>query len=271
METRLLNISEFSRLSGISRKTLIYYDSEGIFSPAAVGKNRYRLYSRRQLQVANVIFALREINVPLAEIKAFLEVRTPKKLVGLCLRQEEKIRQDMDKLLRIQEVIQSLHQATESAVAIKPGKIETLDLPPARLFMGPPIDSNEMPVIDQALTAFYEFCAARNIPQSHPLGSTTRLEAGGHTSRFRPYRFYYPAGRSVAGRLTVTRPGGRYVVGHAYGDYGMLDGLYKKLLRFIDKNRLTAVSDAYEEYILNEMALRDPDKYLARVIVRVKK
>ncbi len=266
MESALLPISEFSRLSGISRKTLIFYHTEGVFSPVAVGKNRYRLYSRRQLQVANVIVALREINLPLTEIKAFLQIRTPKKLVTLCRRQEEKIASEMAKFTRIREVIRSLEKATESAETVRPGTIEIRTFPSVRLFMGPPVESADMVAIDRALTAFYELAAANNVPQTHPLGSTTRLCG---TGPFRPYRFYYPAAASVAKKLTLTRPAGSYMVSHAYGDYGRLDSLYEKMLHFADKNTLTIQGDAYEEYILNEMALRNPDMYLARVIMQV--
>lgn len=269
MNEGLLSVSEFSRLSGISRKTLIFYDREGVFSPNRIGKNRYRLYSPRQLQVANVIVSLRDINVPLAEIKAFLGVRTPGKLADLCRRQEKRVAAELKKLGRARDVVQSLQAATESAADAKPGRIAEKDLPPARLFMGPPIVSTDMAAINEALSAFHELCAARDIPPAHPLGSVTGLSNIARAGEFRPARFYRPAGQEVADSLTTTRPGGRYLVGYARGDYGMLAGFYRRMLRHAKRKGYAILGDAYEEYLVSEMAVSNPGSYLARVGFRI--
>lgn len=269
MEERLLNISEFSRLSGISRKALIFYDNAGVFSPIKIGRNRYRRYSLRQLQVAGVIAALRAIDVPLPEIKEFLSVRTPRRLVELCRRQEARIRSELDTLTRTREIIRSLNLVTESAANAKPGTVRIVRLPPARLFMGPIIKTADPHGINEALAQFFELCAEKGVPQIHPLGSTTSLDGGAGESPFRPLRFYCPAGEAAPEALAVTRRGGNYLIGHGYGDYGMLDETYKKMLRFARKRGLEIEGVAYEEYVLSEMALRDPDSYLARVAIRV--
>ena len=266
-----LTIGEFSRLSGIGRKTLIFYDRTGVFPPAFIGKNRYRRYSHRQLQIANVILALREINVPLEEIKTFLNVRSPGALIELCGRQERRIRAEMEKLRGIDEVIQSLSNATESARSARPGKIEFVDLPAERLFMGADIGSVDMGGINDALSAFYELCARLNVPWTHPLGSVTRLPGAAEKSLFNPIRFYCPVGKRADKSIVTMRPAGTYAVCHAYGDYGKLAPLYRKMLRSIKRQNLVCTTDAYEEYVLSEMALHDPDSYLARVMIRVKK
>ena len=266
-----LTIGEFSRLSGIGRKTLIFYDRTGVFSPALVGKNRYRRYTHRQLQIATVILALREINVPLEEIKSFLNVRSPDALIELCGRQERRIRAEMEKLRDIDEFIQSLSNATESARNVCPGKIELVDLPAERLFMGVKINSADMGDINDALSAFYELCTEKNIPWSHPLGSVTRLPGASGKGSFSPIRFYCPVGKRVDKSIVALRPAGTYAICYAYGDYGKLDPLYRKMLRYIKGKKLVCAADAYEEYVLSEMALNDPDLYLARVMIRVEK
>lgn len=40
---------EFAKLCGVNKRTLHYYDEQGIFSPDHVGENHYRYYSARQL------------------------------------------------------------------------------------------------------------------------------------------------------------------------------------------------------------------------------
>jgi DNA-binding transcriptional MerR regulator len=57
-EDNLLNISDFSRIVGISPSTLRYYDTIGLFPPAVVGSennNRYRYYSPMQITTVKII------------------------------------------------------------------------------------------------------------------------------------------------------------------------------------------------------------------------
>jgi serine/threonine protein phosphatase PrpC len=66
-------IGEFSGRSGLSPKRLRTYAAEGLLAPAAVDPGSgYRYYSPGQLADAQVIDALRQAGVPLAEIRSFM-------------------------------------------------------------------------------------------------------------------------------------------------------------------------------------------------------
>lgn len=41
--TKLLTTAEFAKLHEVNKRTLHYYDSIGLFSPAQKGENQYRL------------------------------------------------------------------------------------------------------------------------------------------------------------------------------------------------------------------------------------
>ena len=69
----LMAIGEFSERSGLSAKRLRTYAAEGLLTPAAVDPTSgYRYYSPGQLADARVIDALRQANVPLADIRVFM-------------------------------------------------------------------------------------------------------------------------------------------------------------------------------------------------------
>jgi len=69
----LMAIGEFSDRSGLSAKRLRTYAAEGLLAPAAVDPGSgHRYYSPAQLRDAQVIDALRQANVPLASIRAFM-------------------------------------------------------------------------------------------------------------------------------------------------------------------------------------------------------
>jgi DNA-binding transcriptional MerR regulator len=68
-----MSIGEFARRSRLSAKALRLYDELGLLPPARVDKDSgYRLYEPGQLKRAGLIAALRQLQVPLAEIKAIL-------------------------------------------------------------------------------------------------------------------------------------------------------------------------------------------------------
>jgi DNA-binding transcriptional MerR regulator len=68
-----MSIGEFARGSRLSAKALRLYDELGLLRPARVDEaSGYRFYEPGQLGQARLIAALRQLQVPLAEIKAIL-------------------------------------------------------------------------------------------------------------------------------------------------------------------------------------------------------
>ena len=64
---------EFAALCGVTKHTLFHYDQLGIFSPVLKEENGYRFYSYAQIEVFHVISTLKELDIPLKEIKAYLD------------------------------------------------------------------------------------------------------------------------------------------------------------------------------------------------------
>ena len=68
-----MSIGEFASRSRLSAKALRLYDELGLLPPAWVDENSgYRFYEPSQLKQARLIAALRQLRVPLVEIKAIL-------------------------------------------------------------------------------------------------------------------------------------------------------------------------------------------------------
>jgi DNA-binding transcriptional MerR regulator len=69
----VFTIGEFSTASGIPVRTLRFYHDEGLLVPAAVDpETKYRSYDERNLERANVIVALRDLEFSLDDIRAIL-------------------------------------------------------------------------------------------------------------------------------------------------------------------------------------------------------
>jgi len=68
-----LSIGEFARRCRLSPKALRRYDEMGLLTPARVdAASGYRIYQVDQLEQARLVAALRQLDVPLADIKAIL-------------------------------------------------------------------------------------------------------------------------------------------------------------------------------------------------------
>lgn len=70
----MFKISEFSELTTISPRMLRHYDKLNLLKPALTQyENNYRFYTPEQINVANRILSLKNIGIPLKDIKAILD------------------------------------------------------------------------------------------------------------------------------------------------------------------------------------------------------
>lgn len=69
-----LTIGAFARLTGLSAKALRTYDASGMLPPASVDEaTGYRRYDRSQVETGRLIRRLRDLDVPLADIRAIID------------------------------------------------------------------------------------------------------------------------------------------------------------------------------------------------------
>lgn len=67
-----MKISEVAKLTGITVRTLHYYDEIGLLKPGKVTEAGYRLYSEKDLEVLQQILFFRELDFPLKDIQKIL-------------------------------------------------------------------------------------------------------------------------------------------------------------------------------------------------------
>lgn len=66
-------VKEVSEISGISVRTLHYYDEIGLLIPTEINEAGYRLYDDEAIERLQRILYLRELDLPLKEIKAIMD------------------------------------------------------------------------------------------------------------------------------------------------------------------------------------------------------
>lgn len=67
-----MRISEVAKLTGITVRTLHYYNEIGLLKPSEITEAGYRLYSREDLEILQQILFFRELDFPLSQIKEIM-------------------------------------------------------------------------------------------------------------------------------------------------------------------------------------------------------
>jgi DNA-binding transcriptional MerR regulator/effector-binding domain-containing protein len=115
----MFSIGEFAHLGGVSIRTLRHYDEIGLLRPARVDPyNGYRTYSAAQLGQLNRIVALKELGLPLAQVKRLMGGITLEELRGMLTLRRAQLEQELDerkdKLLGVEARLRYI--ATEGAM-----------------------------------------------------------------------------------------------------------------------------------------------------------
>ena len=116
-------IGEFSNVSGISAKTLRFYDEIGLLRPASVDpRTGYRFYRPEQLEELASILVLKDLGVSLADIRSLFSrtgsVRDRRDLLSELKRKaEQSIQTAMQSLKWIQVALEE-EDASRRAISI---------------------------------------------------------------------------------------------------------------------------------------------------------
>lgn len=66
-------VQKLACVSGVSARTLRYYDEIGILKPARINSSGYRIYGKKELDLLQQILFYKEMGLPLSETKEIME------------------------------------------------------------------------------------------------------------------------------------------------------------------------------------------------------
>lgn len=96
-------IKDVSRISGLSKRTLQFYDEKGLLSPKRTRQN-YRLYSKEDLKKLWEILVFKSIGFELKEIKELLEDKGRRpEILDLKLQQVHEKKLELERIENVLE------------------------------------------------------------------------------------------------------------------------------------------------------------------------
>lgn len=69
----MVSVTQLARCCGLSRSTVLYYESIGLLRPAGRSESRYRRYGEREIARLRQICVYRDAGLKLADIRALLD------------------------------------------------------------------------------------------------------------------------------------------------------------------------------------------------------
>ena len=99
-QEQLYTVKEIADIAGVSRQTLIYYDSIGLFKPEYVGSNGYRKYSTHQIMELREILFMKNNGIPLEQIKNYLLDHDAEQLKQGLKEAQESLLKEAERLMK---------------------------------------------------------------------------------------------------------------------------------------------------------------------------
>ncbi len=149
-------INELAKLSGVSTRTLRYYDEIGLLKPARVDSNGYRIYEQEQVDMLQHILFYRELGVSLTDINTCL--------TSECFEKTKVLESHLAALQNKKRHIERLIENIEHTILSEKGENSMSNEEKFKVFKNSTIDKNEE-VYGQELRAKYgdkEIDASKN-------------------------------------------------------------------------------------------------------------
>lgn len=128
-------INELVKLSGVSARTLRYYDEIGLLMPSTIAENGYRKYSQKDIDRLQQILFYRELDFKLEEIKKLLD--HPDYEV------KEELKKQSELLLKKRQHIDDLLKTIEQTIETMEGELKMTNEQKFDVFKNNLIEENE--------------------------------------------------------------------------------------------------------------------------------
>lgn len=261
---------EFAELWGIKKKTLFHYDNIGLFRPEKVMSNGYRYYSKYQLEVFNVISVLKEIGMPLKEIKKFLDKRTPENTLKLFKYEKEQVEKEIKNLKRIQKLLEVKLNLIDIGINA-PDDLALEEKDEEYIVLSSPVNETEDDYDIETYTKHIKYCIDNDLDYGYPVGSMISKEDL-ISRRFDKYSYYFTKIiESKKFKESILKPKGLYLVGYSHGYYDKVYKMYEKMIKYIEENNLSISGYSYEEVLIDEISSSVGDDFVIKVSIKVDK
>ncbi|MEL5987951.1 MerR family transcriptional regulator [Kurthia gibsonii] len=263
-EEKTFSTGEFAKLVEVNKDTLLYYDKINLFKPAGIHANGYRYYTFKQFDQFMAIHSLRDVEVPIKELKSYFTSPNVDDLQNLAEYQKQKVADEIKKLKDIQFFLQRVLELTEELKQISFDEIRIEKLPERPIIYSKEKLDWSLPIEElyQHSTQFLKELGVKGIAsyggvvyeKDHLLQEQEGL-----------HRLFCYIDLPEA----EIQPGGLYATIYYQGLFDFIEESYKQFVDHLAAHNLDIIGDLYEEYILHSLLSLKEEDYITKISVRV--
>lgn len=263
-----LTTGEFARIAGVSKHTLFHYDKIGLFSPEVKLENDYRYYSFSQLELFDVIWTLKELNMPLAEIKLYLERKSPQALLTLFSEEEQLIRQKLADLNKTRKWLRAKSTLVRQALEKDLSAIEVLTLP-EQYFISSPVKSTDDRELAIKINELMIQCSELGIKSPYSIGFMQHASNVVKETYDAYQNLYLLLDHPPKGTPYQVKPEGNYLAVYHQGGWETMGRSYKRLLHYAHTENLKLDSCFFEDTLFDELTISGYENYVFQISARI--
>ena len=267
-------IGEMAKMHNIAESTLRYYDEKGIFHPSIVDpQTNYRYYTIDQFSLLDTIKFLRQLNIPLKEIKKYIDERNPAYALNLLEKQQEMMLKKQRKieyaLAKMEHRIHLIKEATKA----KAEQMVIKEIPQRKITA-----IAVAPNTTDDMFEYYIHSLQKNMRQmddslfSGDIGVTV-AKKGLMQNEFQAYSSvfilldYMPFEVQSSDEIKE----GMFACVYHHGPYEETDETYKKLMKYIDQEGYEISGDAIEIALIDWSVTEDPEEQVTEIQIPIMK
>lgn len=255
---------EMAALHGISKQTLIYYDSIGLFRPREVGEETgYRYYTLDQCEKLDVILCLKSLGMGLKEIKGYLGEASTEERIRMLESQRRLVQLKILEIGKTKKRLESIIGTLRNRMLMYAEGRGVKHVAERRVI----VEDVASPYDEYALgMAFKKLIGmVRDRFDTNYLEVLVFLENAGGVERFKK------AAMQVRSDFHERIPAGEYAYIYHKGPYQALREAHDALKDYLEASGYKAAGDAIETVLLDAFAVASETDYLVEIQIPVVK
>ncbi len=114
-----------------------------------------------------------------------------------------------------------------------------------------------------------DYCYRNDLYIGYPVGVIINRDSL-HNKDYTSYNYYYTkVNKDESNENIIIKPKGIYVVGYMRCYYDKTHLLYKKLINFIEDNKLHIIGNSYVDVIFDEVVSKNNEDYIIKISINV--
>ena len=268
-KSKLLTIGQFAALHGINKKTLMWYDEAGLFKPVCINpENGYRYYSYYQSSVLETILLLRELNVSIEEIRAFMENRSAAGMEQLLREKIEDLDRDMEHLKAVRKTLSNQRQNMLTLLTMDLSEISVVEKSERSLVT---VGINGDTSFDRQVEMITAQTRKYRLRRLHDASYGTMISVENlYAGQFEDYSaLFIEIPFPIRKTGLHIQPGGQYLRAFYTGPWEEMTRFYEKILDYACKNHIELTGFSYES-IINESVIDRVEDAIIQIEIPIK-